>query len=241
MRSPHLRPARHGRVPSHMAHRGLGAALASATAVAVMGASFTFSGPWPEASAAPHPEVAATNAAVQRSRPSCTLNLIGKVASETTAAIDQQTASWVLVQNENWSAWVPNEAWALDAGPQGADMHSPDDRSDASLAAYDAVPGQPYSLGQLYRQILGGVSNVHVICRTPVARNTTAETQGTELTGAYEREAVHVVIILSVYLASGNGEIRDFYTPASEWSAANARTLMLVLMRAIEVPQSLTP
>ena len=147
----------------------------------------------------------------------------------------------MLVQNANWTAWVPNGAWVLDAGPQGADIHSPDDRSDASMAAYDVVPGNPYTFASLTNEILSAVSNVHVICRTPVARNTTAEVQATELTGVYNREAVHVVVVLTVYFASGNGEIRDVYTPKSQWTTGNETALMLVLRRAIEVPQSVTP
>lgn len=210
--------------------------LAGAVTLVAITAGGLVPGAWPEGAAA-----AAVPAVARATSPHCSLDVIGKVVNEPAAVVDRQTASWVLVQDQNWSAWVPNGDWVLAAGPTGADVHSPDNRSDASLAAYNAAPGDPYTFAKLTRMMLAAVGNVHYVCRSGVSRNSTAETEGIELTGTYKGEAVHVVLILSVYFASGTGEVRDLYTPASQWTVGNEETLMLILRRAIIVPESLTP
>jgi hypothetical protein len=172
----------------------------------------------------------------------CSLNVIYGVAGESAAADARQTASWTLLRANGWTVFAPSSGWHLSASDAGADVISPDGRSDASLATWYQL-GRPWSLQGLAAKILGPVSSVHPICRSPVERSAAATTQATELTGRYQGEAIHAVIILSVMALNGTeayvGETRSLYTSTAGWSGAQERTLMLVIKRAIPTPQRL--
>jgi hypothetical protein len=172
----------------------------------------------------------------------CSLSVVYGVAGQSAAADARQTAAWRLLRANGWTVFAPSGAWHLSASDAGADVTSPDGRSDASLATWYRL-GRPWSLSDLAAQILGPVSSVHPICRSPVERSASATTQATELTGRYRGEAIHAVIILSVLAPNGTetavGETRSLYTPATGWSAARVRTLMLVIKRAIPAVRGL--
>lgn len=171
----------------------------------------------------------------------CSLNVIYAVDGESSAAAEQQTSSWSLIQANGWTAVVPNGSWHLSASDAGADILSPDGRSDASLAVWYSL-STPWSLNSLAQKILGGVSRIHVICRSAVEHSDGDTIQATEFTGLYRNEAIHAVIILSLLAQTTPGlhvgETRSLYTSTSQWSSGNEKTMMLIVRRAIEVPQS---
>lgn len=172
----------------------------------------------------------------------CSLKVIYSVAGESAAADARQTASWTLLRANGWTVYAPNSGWHLSASDAGADVTSPDGRSDASLATWYQL-GRPWSLKGLAAQILSQVSAVHTICSSPVERSAAATTQATELTGRYQGEAIHAVIILSVMAPNGTetyvGETRSLYTATAGWSTAQERALMLIIKRAIPAPRQL--
>jgi hypothetical protein len=172
----------------------------------------------------------------------CSLNVIYGVAGERAAADARQTASWTILRANGWTVFAPSSGWHLAASDAGADVISPDGLADASLATWYQL-GNPWSLPSLAAKILGPVSHVRIICRSPVARSAAATTQATELTGRYQGESIHAVIILSVMAPNGTetyvGETRSLYTSTAGWSTAQERTLMLVIKRAIMAPRGL--
>jgi hypothetical protein len=119
---------------------------------------------------------------------------------------------------------------------------SPDGLADASLATWYQL-GNPWTLKALAAKILGQVSSMHTICTSPVERSAAATTQAAELTGRYQGEAIHAVIILSVMAPNGTetsvGETRSLYASTAGWSTAQERRLMLIIKRAIPTPQRL--
>ena len=172
----------------------------------------------------------------------CSLNVVYGVAGESAAADARQTASWTLLRANGWTVSAPSSSWHLSASDAGADVTSPDGLSDASLATWYQL-GRPWSLKGLAAKILSQVSFVHTICSSPVERSAAATTQATELTGRYQGEAIHAVIILSVMAPNGTetsvGETRSLYTSTAGWSTAQERMLMLVIKRAIQTPRGL--
>jgi hypothetical protein len=181
-----------------------------------------------------------------RARPAtasrCSLNVIYAVAGESAAADARQTASWTLLRANGWTVFAPSSGWHLAASDAGADVLSPDGRADASLAAWYQL-GRPWSFAGLAAKILGPVSAIHTICRSPVEHSAAATTQATELTGRYQGESIHAVVILSLMAPNGTetavGETRSLYTATAGWSAAQERVLMLIIKRAIPAPQGL--
>jgi hypothetical protein len=172
----------------------------------------------------------------------CSLNVVYGVAGESAAADARQTASWTLLRANGWTVWAPSSGWHLAASDAGADVTAPDGRSDASLATWYQL-GRPWSFQALAATLLRPVSSVHTICSSPVERSASATTQALELTGRYQGEAIHAVLILSVMAPNGTetsvGETRSLYTSTAGWSPAQERTLMLVIKRAIPAPQGL--
>jgi hypothetical protein len=172
----------------------------------------------------------------------CSLNAVYGVAGQSAAADARQTASWTLLRANGWTVFAPSSDWHLSASDAGADVASPDGLSDASLATWYQL-GNPWTLKGLAGRILGGVSSIHTICTSPVERSAAATTQAAELTGRYQGESIHAVIILSVMAPNGTetyaGETRTLYTSTAGWSTAQERTLMLIIKRAIPTPQGL--
>jgi len=172
----------------------------------------------------------------------CSLNVIYGVAGESAAADARQTVSWTLLRANGWTVFAPSTRWHLSASDAGADVTAPDGLSDASLATWYQL-GSPWSFKGLAAKILGQVSLVHVICSSPVERSASAMTQATELTGRYQGEAIHAVIILSLMAPNGTetsvGETRSLYASTAGWSTAHERMLMLVIKRAIQTPRGL--
>jgi hypothetical protein len=180
--------------------------------------------------------------ALPATAPRCSLNLIYGVAGESAAADARQTSSWTFLRANGWTVFAPSSDWHLSASDAGADVISPDGLSDASLATWYQL-GNPWTLKALAAKILGQVSSIHTICTSPVARSAAATTQAAELTGRYQGEAIHAVIILSVMAPNGTetsvGETRSLYTATAGWSAVHERTLMLIVKRALQAPRGL--
>jgi hypothetical protein len=170
----------------------------------------------------------------------CTLNVVLKVAGETQAEMERQTASWVIIYSHGWTAYVPGGNWTMDGSEGGVDIHGPAGQSDASIGAYPQLD-TPWTFASLGKKVFPSVQDSHTICQTPVERSAAESSQATELTGSYLGEHVHVVVILSLYTPTTPdlyyGEIRDIYAPYSQWTAAEETTLMLVMARAIESPE----
>jgi hypothetical protein len=190
--------------------------------------------------------VRAGGAVVARALPAtssrCSLNVVYGVAGESAAADAGQIAAWTLLRANGWTVFTPSSDWHLSASDAGADVLSPDGLADASLATWYQL-GRPWSLQGLAAMILNGVSSIHIICSSPVERSAAATTQAAELTGRYQGESIHAVIILSVMAPNGTetsvGETRTLYASTAGWSTAQERTLMLIIKRAIPTPQSL--
>jgi hypothetical protein len=168
----------------------------------------------------------------------CTLPTVEAIAGESSSADARRTAGWSLLQANGWTVFAPNGSWHLSASQGGADVLSPDGQSDASVANWPAQT--PWTFATLGQQILAHVSNISVICQSPVERNSQAQTQATEFTGNYQGEHIHAVVILSLFTPTTpglyNGQTRSFYTPVAQWSPAAATTLMLIIKRAILSP-----
>ncbi len=185
------------------------------------------------------PGVPAAKAPAAKAR--CSLGVIEAVAGESSAADARLSASWTLLRANGWTVFVPNQDWHLSASDAGADVASPDGLSDASLATWYSL-GTPWTFASLRAKYLAPVTGIHVVCSSPVVQNSAAQTQAVELTGRYLGERIHAAIIFSLLTPSPGselsvGETRSLFTPLRQWSAANERTLMLIIKRAIQVPR----
>jgi hypothetical protein len=170
----------------------------------------------------------------------CSISTASAIAAEPASADDARTAGWVPQQANGWTAFAPNGSWHLSASNAGADVLSPDGRSDASLATwYAQTQWTPATLSQ---RILGGVSNIKTICDTGKASGANGSTEGIEFTGVYQGAPIHAIAILSLLRPTTTGlyvgETRSIYTPAAQWSIPAEQTLMLIIKRAIQTPQA---
>jgi hypothetical protein len=236
-----------------------GAVLAVSVVIAACGASTPLGGapassPTPRTTAVPGTTAAtgpstplvtvpATTTPARTAVSGCTLSAITAIAAESTGADQAQTASWVLLRANGWTVDAPNEDWHLSASDAGADVLSPDGTSDASLSTWYAQ--SRWTAATLAQKVLGSVSNFDAVCSSPDEQGSTGATVATEFTGEYQDRPIHGIIILSLLTPTVPdlyvGEIRSMYTPASAWSATAAQTLMLIIKRAIQDPQRLTP
>jgi hypothetical protein len=184
---------------------------------------------------APAKHRAAATAAGNR----CTLPVILAISGESSSEDAARTAGWVTLQANGWTVFAPNGDWHLSASQGGIDVVSPDGESDASLESWPAQ--SPWTFASLSREILGNVTDIHVICQTAVERDSAAASQATEFTGDDQGREIHAVMILSLETPTVPdlyyGETHFIYTPAAQWSPAAAQTLMLITKRAILVPQ----
>jgi hypothetical protein len=116
---------------------------------------------------------------------------------------------------------------------------APDGESDASLATWYSQT--PWTFSALAAKILGAVTAISVICRSPVARSPSGETQAVEFTGSYQGREIHAVVALSLLTPTTTGlyvgETRSIYTPVQQWSTAAEQILWLIIKRAIQSPQ----
>lgn len=170
----------------------------------------------------------------------CSLNTILAISGESGSIDAARTSSWTLLRANGWTVAAPNGAWHLSASAGGADVLSPDGGSDASLANWPSLTAWTYS--SLAAKILGGVSNIKVICQTPNEQGSTASSQATEFTGDYRGAPVHIVIDLSLIAPTTPGlfvgQTRSIYTPVSQWSTSAEQDLWLIVKRAILSPQA---
>lgn len=169
-----------------------------------------------------------------------TLRDVISVVTEAQATAADQAGSWVLLQANGWTVFAPNDDWALSASDAGADVNSPNGQ-DASLITWYSL-GVPWTFKTLGAKFLGHLSHIDYLCRTGVARSASGESEAMELTGDLGAQRLHAVLILSMLSTSTEtytGESRYLYTPASQWSAANAKTLALIIRLAVQAPQNL--
>jgi hypothetical protein len=174
-------------------------------------------------------------------QPRCSIGVVAAIQSEPSSVDAQRTASWVILQANGWTVPAPSSDWHLSASDGGADTFAPDGLSDASVAAWPAQT--PWTQAALAQKVLSAlaITNVHLICRTPVASSASGSTQGTEFTGDRDGMPVHVVMSVSQLAPTTSGlfygETHVIYTPVSQWSTAAEQTLWLITKRAILVPQ----
>lgn len=169
----------------------------------------------------------------------CTLSVIESVAGESSAEDDAKSPGWGPIRANGWTAFVPGGNWIITASDAGADIMSPDGKSDSSLEEWDAQT--PWTVEGLQNMLLAPVSNVTMLCSA--GAETAGNTHAMEFTGTFRGEAIHGVILVSL-LAQTNATLyqaqtRSMYSPAAEWSAAEATTLMVISKRAIQSPNSL--
>jgi hypothetical protein len=137
--------------------------------------------------------------------------------------------------------FAPNDNWTLTASDAGADVNSPNGQQDASLITWYSL-GTPWTFASLGAKFLGHLSHIDYLCHTEVARSPSGESEAMELTGHLNDQELHAVLILSLLTPSTEtyvGESRYLYTPQTQWSAANARSLALIIRLAVQVPHSL--
>jgi hypothetical protein len=154
-------------------------------------------------------------------------------------ADQQRSASWSLLQANGWTVFAPSSDWHLSASNGGFDVVSPDGRSGADATSW---PSQtPWTETTLAQEFVSKVSNFNVICSTPVEQAASGSSQEFEFTANSGGTPIHGVLALSILNPTVpgfyDGQIRDLYTPASQWSTTSAQNLMLVIKRAIESPQ----
>lgn len=206
-------------------------ALTALSAIALVAAAAPF-GTQPAAFATPAP--------VSNSSPCTSLdNVIGTLAEPTSTA-ERQTGSWVLLQEDGWTAPAPNNDWTLTASDAGADINSPNGQSDASLLTWYSLSA--WTLNTLGAKFFNDVTDVHKLCETRAVEGPGGETQGIELTADNGGEQIQVVLLLALLRRTTEtyvGETRWLYTPKSQWSSANIQTLALIMRLTIQSPQSL--
>lgn len=183
-----------------------------------------------------------TAMAAPRTNAACSiLAKVIDIVTEPVAAAAGQSPSWVPLQANGWTVFAPNDQWTLTASDAGADVNSPGGQQDASLLTWYSL-GVPWTLKSLGAKFLGHLSHIEDLCQTAVARSASGQSQATELTGYLGHQKLTAVLIDLLPTPTTEtyvGESRYIYTPASQWSTANAKTLALIIRRAIQVPQSL--
>lgn len=166
--------------------------------------------------------------------------MVENLSGESSATDEAKTASWSLQHAAGWTVFTPGGDWHLSASSQGLDVVSPEGGSDASLASWGSTT--PWTYTSLAAQILSGVSNITVICQSPNETSASGQTQATELTGVYQGETIHAIIVLSLLTTTTagffDGQTRSIYTPASQWSTGAETTLWLIVKRAILNPSA---
>ncbi|HEU5002397.1 MAG TPA: hypothetical protein VFW71_06420 [Actinomycetota bacterium] len=169
----------------------------------------------------------------------CTLSVIEAVAGESSAEDDAKSPGWGPIRANGWTAFVPGGNWIITASDAGADIMSPDGKSDSSLEEWDAQT--PWTVAGLQDKLLAEVSNVQTICTA--GAETVGNTHATEFTGTFRGEAIHGVILVSLLTPTAanlyQAQTRSMYSPVSAWSADEATTLMVISKRAIQSPNSL--
>jgi hypothetical protein len=181
-------------------------------------------------------------AAAQSASSACsTLQTVINIVTEPLSTAASQSPGWVPLQANGWTVFAPNSDWALSASDAGADVNSPDNQQDASLITWYSL-GVPWTFKTLGAKFVGHLTHVQDLCQTAVARSASGQSQATELVGDLGHQKLRAVLVLSLLTPTTEtyvGESRYVYTPASQWDAANVRTLALIIRRAIQSPQSL--
>ena len=166
--------------------------------------------------------------------------MIENLSGESSAADQARSASWIPQHESGWTVFTPSGDWHLSTSSQGLDALSPDGSSDASLASWPSTT--PWTYNSLAAQILSAVSNIQVICQSPNETSSSAETQATEITGVYQGQTIHAIIVLSLLAQTTpgffDGQTRSIYTRVSQWSTVNETTLWLIVKRAILNPSA---
>jgi hypothetical protein len=185
---------------------------------------------------APTPTTAAPPATASAN--GCSLGVVETLSGESSSDDEAKTASWSIQHENGWTLFTPGGDWHLSTSSQGLDVLSPDGGSDASLASWPSTT--PWTYQSLAANILGSVSNIQVICQSPNESSASGETEATEITGVYQGQPIHAVIVLSLLTPTTagfyDGQTRSIYTPASQWSTDSEATLWLIVKRAILNP-----
>jgi len=170
----------------------------------------------------------------------CDLTAVISVLGESSGADAQRTASWSLLQANGWTVAVPNSDWHLNASNGGFDALSPDGGSGADDNSW---PSQtPWTESALAQEFTSRVSGFNVICSSSVENSASGSSQAFEFSANSGGTPIQGVLILSILTptAAGfyDGQTRDVYIPASQYSTSSAQDLMLIVKKAIENPQS---
>lgn len=165
---------------------------------------------------------------------------IGRMTESLTAA-DRQSPSFVEIQRNGWTAFVPNDdKWAMTASDGGADINSTAGW-DASLISWPSLD-VPWTFTRLADKTLDGLTHVKSLCHTGVASSSSGQSEATEYSGDLGRQPITIVLALTLPTATTEtffGISRYVYTPTSQWTVANVDTLGVIIRRAIFAPQGL--
>jgi len=171
----------------------------------------------------------------------CSLGVVETLSGESSSADVARSPSWVPQHEGGWTVFTPSGNWHLSTSSQGLDALSPNGSSDASVASWPSTT--PWTYDSLGAQILSAVSNIQVICQSPNETSSSGQTQAMEITGVYQGQSIHAVIVLSLLAQTTpgffDGQTRSIYTPVSQWSTDNETTLWLIVKRAILNPTGL--
>ena len=171
----------------------------------------------------------------------CSISAVASVIDQSSAQDQQATGSWTFLQANGWTVPTPSGDWHLSASAGGFDAVSPDGGSGADLSAF---PSQtPWTISSLAQaDFFNDFTNFDVVCSTQVQQSVLGPAQAYEFTGDNNGVPVHGIVIFTLLNSTQQGiyygQVRDLYTPTSQWSTANAQTLILISKLAIESPST---
>ena len=168
----------------------------------------------------------------------CDLDQVAAIAGESSGQDEQLTQGWSLLRANGWTVFVPSGDWHLTSSDAGFSAISPTGGVEADDVSW---PSQtPWTESALEQKFVADVADFQVICQTSFAQSATGGSQGFEFTAVEGGAPVQGVLILSLPTSqiSGfySGQVRDLFTPTTQYSTTTAETLMLIIKRAIFEP-----
>lgn len=168
----------------------------------------------------------------------CDLDQVASIAGESGGQDEQLTQGWSLLRANGWTVFVPSGDWHLTSSDAGFSAISPTGGVEADDVSW---PSQtPWTESALEQKFVADVADFEVVCQTSFAQSATGGSQGFEFTATEDGAPIQGILILSLPASqvSGfySGQVRDLFTPTSQYSTSTAETLMLIIKRAIFQP-----
>jgi hypothetical protein len=167
----------------------------------------------------------------------CSLPTVTQITGQSSSTQQQEMSSWTTIQANGWTAFVPNGDWHISASDAGVNLVSPDGSEGASDDSYSQQ--SPWTFDSLGAEL--SLSDVNVICRT-TASSSASTTEVTDLTADSGGSEIRGIFSLTIVTPTDSdlfqADLRFVYSSPSEWSSSVESTLLLVMLNAIESPQS---